>query len=1734
MEVPRRHLAQVVADAQAKTRSTYGSVRRSRNERLSSLASPLRLLSGFLHSISLFLEDAATERASFALDRSLLDTLTETLDDVSVILTLDLSEQENGGASLENVSSRIYQLKLRFNIAAQCDSEAALLVALSESAPRDRPLDPEPGAAPSSSANHQHRSCTNADFAALECVRTLLSPEFDHKLDESYLHPLYITQRNTEHPRYPESASHLPDHAHHKWETVEKDITVLFQPHKTSSFQQWLLEYARQQWPDQLDTASGALSASTLLRSLSIVSDSSLSTLHVAAALGLPELCRRLIAEGQDVNQPGPLGAPVYCALLGPSALLARLDDPVQLLAHPNHRPGIAQVETIGAILDAGASCKTEFPGPNQQEEFSLATLAFVVCQSLEAPGVLERILALGANLDSRFTQLFHGKDSLMHYWPSSLPKPTRSFLEEALPVVLDHAVAQYDVYNDISELSTGVFDIMSHFDIPYPTPEFEARKLNTPDAAFKDLAIEAVRQGELVAVKRLVLDPRWEPNVFVEDSEKQTFLHVAVQNDDADLVAAILSSRKEVDVHARNTKGQTPIMLSESPQVLKLLLKYGGMTTDTDREGRNVWHIAAANSDLPLIDCLYENDLHWNENLQCLTNDGHTPITYGITYAFEQLTRHSVGSVGEPAGALHMLKICPKDSAYLQSPRPLLFLAAEWGLEGLASALLAFRSIDASFADADGRSALHWLNVSATESLVRKLQRRCHAPLQTTEGQTPAETIFLCFNELLAETKPQPHYLRNHPALCRPLRAAVYEQILTDQVLMSKDGKGAGLWERFATTIVSDWAFRWPDCDEGGGRSLLVALECLINKGALDMYERETGNSGLAPVLAGWLRNMEDLDQLPPHFETAISVISQASNQGSLIEDSEIAVKSLQLAIKKGPSWLVDKFLEQGVPVHTRVGSAVGTSAIEFVCEPYSFCDIPTFNKVLDHASPNRINEVDSRGVGLLEILTFNGVSQRDYKLVALIFKGCNPNMRSSKGDPMVVTYIKNLQIEAALLLLHAGADPSACNDAGLNAALAASLVGSVAVLKKIVEKRPDFDWQKSCTHQVESCRSLGSESVTWRNCNALHLAASNGHTEAVNFLIGLGLDMESTTLDSRWRPLHFGAASGTAECVRVLLEHGADPRAAAKHGHTPLMMAAMAPNNETARLLLELCSKDHGDIGIPEAFVRALKLGSMGVTQLFKPFLMTMVVPLPKTSTAAAKSAGGTRAHVLGAVLESLIADGDIEGCRKVLEVVELSLLNSTKLSCGKCSPVVFAAGRGQFVVATLFLEAGLSTWDYPEHCRRHFESLPYCFLPACNALHIASMWHGNAPSTGLTTLVKRLLDLVSWESSELSPIHCSAVTEDSTKMTRLLIKYGADVNRMCEDGKATPLHEAAAGNFIVPAKILLENGANPNLRNSQSQTPLTVAVEQGHLEMAKLLVRHGANIHIQDSDGMSLLNTCGEESRDPAMFVWLMCLGLNPYRLDKAGYTPVHDIVLHNEFSALAFNYGFDFSNVADLRKGFISLIIEFNQQTANSVLLRLFKRLPRERSRALVNSNPSALVSALCNAVLRDELACIPTLLHYGADVDADGSEEGSALMVACSKGSFDAASLLLQHGAKISYLTTVDGRVVLRNALERARPFPDIVHWLLVGRYTFRRRIGVSDVQVGAAEEEMKPWSGGQVVGFRLSGVGNRAARGPGESSLEFLRRLDQIRRSLQGQTVRVVPLDGHGEDEQVC
>jgi ankyrin repeat protein len=103
--------------------------------------------------------------------------------------------------------------------------------------------------------------------------------------------------------------------------------------------------------------------------------------------------------------------------------------------------------------------------------------------------------------------------------------------------------------------------------------------------------------------------------------------------------------------------------------------------------------------------------------------------------------------------------------------------------------------------------------------------------------------------------------------------------------------------------------------------------------------------------------------------------------------------------------------------------------------------------------------------------------------------------------------------------------------------------------------------------------------------------------------------------------------------------------------------------------------------------------------------------------------------------------------------------------------------------------------------------------------------------------------------------------AAVNGSENEIRQLLAKGTDVNSRAtfsvgKTHRITPLMNAVVGGNLQIVKLLVENGADLNLQDSNGITALIHAVLHKNTAIVKYLVESGANIDIQDNETLNAL--------------------------------------------------------------------------------------------------------------------------------------------------------------------------------------------------------------------------------------------------------------------------------------
>jgi len=215
------------------------------------------------------------------------------------------------------------------------------------------------------------------------------------------------------------------------------------------------------------------------------------------------------------------------------------------------------------------------------------------------------------------------------------------------------------------------------------------------------------------------------------------------------------------------------------------------------------------------------------------------------------------------------------------------------------------------------------------------------------------------------------------------------------------------------------------------------------------------------------------------------------------------------------------------------------------------------------------------------------------------------NANLAQSDGTTLLHWAVYYDDSELVEQLLEQGADVSVRNDYGATPLSQAAIIGNPDVLELLLEAGADAN-EKGADDQtpimiIARTGNIAAAKVLldagadvnavekWRGQTALMWAAAQQQPAMTELLLDAGADPDAQSLPNNWErqvtaeprmkvlpaggftPLLYAAREGCAECVRLLIEAGADINKAHPEAVTPLLMANLNANWDAAKLLIE-----------------------------------------------------------------------------------------------------------------------------------------------------------------------------------------------------------------------------------------------------------------------------------------------------------------------------------------------------------------------------------------------------------------------------------------------------------------------------------------------------------------------------------------------------------------------------------
>lgn len=284
-------------------------------------------------------------------------------------------------------------------------------------------------------------------------------------------------------------------------------------------------------------------------------------------------------------------------------------------------------------------------------------------------------------------------------------------------------------------------------------------------------------------------------------------------------------------------------------------------------------------------------------------------------------------------------------------------------------------------------------------------------------------------------------------------------------------------------------------------------------------------------------------------------------------------------------------------------------------------------------------------------------------------------------------------------------------------------------------------------------------------------------------------------------------------------------------------------------------------------------------------------------------------------------------------------------------------------------------------PRHCC--FTALELAIYPSLISTEVLVDRPGEPPDI---QLVKLLLEYGA-NPNRRSDIGTTAlvwaVEAQSEEAVMHLLDAGANPDVLCGDDfpALSRAVRTSRGTIGVPGivRLLLDHGADPNIRDKYGQTPLCIAVEESLKHVANDLLDAGANPNVLMKSGISLLCmavSIGDEMDNDVVSL-LLESGCDPNLVDRDGYTAPYRAVRsrHIQHTNELIKYGAD-PNIATGKMRWTPLHFATNAR----------------------------------------EILCCSFLCNNGADPNIEDAAGSTPLHIAFRGRDTEIRHLLLQHGA----------------------------------------------------------------------------------------------------------------------
>jgi hypothetical protein len=808
---------------------------------------------------------------------------------------------------------------------------------------------------------------TCARLLAIQCLRYILLDNFNRSPEATIESIVAMAQDNDGHVFYEYASIYWVMYARGEWSNPEVVglAATLFDPHKTPLFTRWattvLLLADRVHETRWNASVSRIISTNTkhanrLLETVSEVLDRTFRPLHLAAVLGLPEICTQLLNRSENstsaANIESPVGTVLQCAVAG-FGLLRTIRDFFRWFYQPKwvRSPQLTShciAWTVETLLAAGAKCIDCTP---IQDGKSLMQSAIETSIDMKDLSVVVLLLVHGATVADEDLETFN-------LWLEIMA-------DNVEDTVLDRALEPFIMsLNHLANTSPDALALASKLwqalaesgfvrGLTKHTSTLDTRIWIDEDGLLA-WAVGTIRCGDLEGMEVLANDPRVSlSSIRTEDGG--SLLHLVAANADyLDSEELLACMTRLLDAGASPTvvddSGKTPFHVWDPygfepgtellEALVRLFIRAGLDINTTDEGGHNVLHANVGKpGQLEAILRTADGEA-LDRALRATTHRGCTPVMEALR-------------TGEEDGANTLLQFCAERYGFSLEGQDMdiQHLVAESPM----SAASIRRVFDLGLCVRLGReeSPLHQLQLRYWPSL------DCVRALKALFPQSCSTTI----NEKL----PLDKYLNRsittpfHGSLAQFQTVVQELASLGVQEIEARPLKAAA-WDYFTTTVLM--LARSTEKEQNGDLVQEVvdaAVRCLITLGYLEAYELTTGKSAVTQML-GFLNpnQLESMADVWPWSSESIALAIEKTHEWTQFDRFRTAPLLLRAAFVSSENRVVQSMLDRGLDLYRTRGAR---SCLEEIFRlPAAVLDAgkqSLFCILLDHVKPSLLDHL-------------------------------------------------------------------------------------------------------------------------------------------------------------------------------------------------------------------------------------------------------------------------------------------------------------------------------------------------------------------------------------------------------------------------------------------------------------------------------------------------------------------------------------------------------------------------------------------------------------------------------------------------------------------------------------------------------------------------------------------------------------------------------------------------------